>query len=122
MRKKPMFHKSSRRPVSIKLSLNNKFFANKVYNEILAYLAKFKNNRKHCEQEFLDITRDILENPDFNRLKEIKHHGATTIYAHVLRVAYISYKITRNRGLDFVSCARGALLHDFYLFDKKSKR
>lgn len=70
---------------------------------------------------FLDIIRDIIDHPAFGRLKEYGHHDAT-IYHHVRRVAYISYRICRKWNLDYRSAARGALLHDFFLYDWRTGR
>ena len=36
-------------------------------------------------------------------------------------VAYLSYRICRRFHLDYVSAARGALLHDLYLYDWHEK-
>lgn len=41
---------------------------------------------------------------------------------HALRVAWISYRATKLLGLDYRSAARGAMLHDFYLYDRKRHR
>jgi len=66
--------------------------------------------------EFYRLTRDILTHEEFLKLKGITHHGMTRFH-HSLRVAKISYKITKCLCLDYRKTARAALLHDFFLED-----
>lgn len=46
-------------------------------------------------------------------------HGDTTVLLHCMAVAYFSLKLIRQLGLqcDERSLVRGALLHDYYLYD-----
>lgn len=64
--------------------------------------------------EFINITYDILDNKEFNKLKNVVHHGMNR-YDHSLRVAIVSYSITKVLNLDYTKTARAALLHDFFL-------
>lgn len=65
------------------------------------------------DKEYLSIIDNILENNDFQKLKNIKHHNTTRLN-HSLKVSYYSYKIAKSLGLDYRDVARGGLLHDFY--------
>lgn len=65
------------------------------------------------DKNFELIIADILSDKDFNKIKEIKHHGLNRL-DHSLRVAYYSYKIARFLKLDYKAVARGGLLHDFF--------
>ena len=65
------------------------------------------------DKEYLSIIDNILENNDFQKLKNIKHHNTTRL-KHSLKVSYYSYKIAKVLGLDYRDVARGGLLHDFY--------
>ena len=76
---------------------------------------------KPTEREFRALIRDILDNPEYGRLREFYHHDSST-FVHALRVAWISYRATKLLGLDYRSAARGAMLHDFYLYDRKRHR
>lgn len=64
--------------------------------------------------EFMSIVEDILNSEDFNKLKNIEHHG-TTRYNHSIKVAYNAYKIAKRMKLDYNSVARAGLMHDFFL-------
>jgi uncharacterized protein len=72
--------------------------------------------RNSFEPEYYEIIRDIEEHEEFLKLKEYFHHNSS-IYAHVNDVAYLSYRICKFLKLDHNSAARGALLHDFFLYD-----
>lgn len=71
---------------------------------------------KQIEPEYLEIVGEILANGEYQRLKEFYHHSGT-IYEHLQYVSYLSYRIAKALGLDYRSAARGALLHDFFLYD-----
>ena len=72
--------------------------------------------------EYNDIVRDILNNREFSKLENYKHHGINRL-EHSKRVSFYSYKLCKKFKLDYVSAARGGLLHDFFKNDyKNSKR
>ncbi|PKN68309.1 MAG: hypothetical protein CVU54_15625 [Deltaproteobacteria bacterium HGW-Deltaproteobacteria-12] len=72
--------------------------------------------RMSFEPEYYEIIQDIEQHEEFLKLKEYFHHNSS-IYAHVQEVAYLSYRICKFLKLDYRSAARGALLHDFFLYD-----
>lgn len=80
----------------------------------------YQRYRQRWEREFLFITHDILTDPLFQKQKEFLHHTTST-YDHVLRVARISYALARLLSLDYADTARGALLHDFFLYDWRER-
>jgi uncharacterized protein len=70
------------------------------------------------DKEYDDIVKDILDNKEFNKLKEYKHHGITR-YDHVLRVSKWAYKVSKKWKLDYVSATRAGLLHDFFFVNNQ---
>ena len=72
--------------------------------------------RKPFEKEYYDLIADICEHEEFLKLKEYFHHNSS-IYHHVHDVAYLAYRISKYLKLDYRSATRGALLHDFFLYD-----
>ena len=62
------------------------------------------------------IVRDILENEEFQKTKDIVHHGHTR-YEHCLRVSLVSYYVSKVLHLNVKEVTRAALLHDFFLED-----
>ncbi|MCR5794659.1 MAG: phosphohydrolase [Solobacterium sp.] len=80
-------------------------------------------NADHKEaMEFLMIVSDITAADAYAELKKYVHHKTTNRYQHCLNVAWYSYLWAKNAGLDYRSAARGAMLHDFYLYDTKEFR
>jgi uncharacterized membrane protein len=74
------------------------------------------NGRRPFESEFNAIIKDILEHEEFLKLKNYYHHNSS-IYEHVQRVSYFSYRIAKFLKMNYRSAARGGLLHDFFLYD-----
>lgn len=72
-------------------------------------ISNFKNDK-----EYKKIIKDIFRNVEFKKLYNIEHHGISRM-EHSLKISYFSYKIAKILKMDYVSVARGALLHDFFL-------
>lgn len=77
---------------------------------------------KYSDEEFSSLIKDILDIKEFQKTIYIKHHGITR-YEHSLRVAYISYRITKFLRLNYKETTEAALLHDFFIdeLDNKNK-
>jgi len=92
------------------------------FNSLLTKLSvparSLKGRKKlhHIESEYMEIVSDILANAEYRKLQNFYHHS-TTIYEHLQYVSYLSYRMAKSLGLDYRSTARGALLHDFFLYD-----
>lgn len=67
--------------------------------------------------EFINIVKDIAGNEEYQKLKNFTHHIGNTRYQHCLNVAWYSYLWAKHAGLNYRSAARGAMLHDFFLYD-----
>lgn len=55
----------------------------------------------------------------FDQEKGLRQHGSTTVYAHSVNVARVSLKLSDKipLNIDNRSLIRGALLHDYFLYD-----
>ena len=95
---------------NIKKKINT--FLKSVQNKIILEM----KGRRPFEDEYYEAINDIYEHEEFLKLKEFFHHNSS-IYEHVQDVAYLSYRISKYLKLDYRSAARGALLHDFFLYD-----
>ena len=67
--------------------------------------------------EFKQIVNEICQNPKVKEMTNFMQHANTSCYEHCLRVAYYTYIICKKLNLDYVSATRGAMLHDFFLYD-----
>lgn len=72
------------------------------------------NHSVEHDYAYKKIVNHILQNEEFNKIKNIEHHGITR-FDHSLKVSYYSYKVAKFLKLDYVEVARGGLLHDFFL-------
>lgn len=72
------------------------------------------------DQEMLwEYGGDILRSPTMAREREIPQHGSTTCFDHSVAVALCSIRLARKWGwdVDWRSLVRGALLHDYFLYN-----
>ena len=67
----------------------------------------------------LKYGKDILKSKGMKAEKKFMHHGQTSCFLHSLRVAEVSAKIAYmlHINVDISSLIRGALLHDYFLYD-----
>lgn len=72
----------------------------------------------HNELVLLEIEK-LKVNTRFSESIKYMQHGNTSIYEHSIKVAYLSCKIARKLDIkvDYNSLIRGALLHDYFLYD-----
>jgi uncharacterized protein len=67
---------------------------------------------------FAKIAAPILGNAVFSQSKGYIQHGRISVYEHSLDVARLSFAMGRFFKItDMESLVRGALLHDFFLYD-----
>ena len=76
---------------------------------------------KIIDYRFTKVAGPIIESHQYEQTKYIKHHDES-VFEHSLKVAYYSYRIAYKSSLDWESCIRGALLHDFYLYKFKKRK
>lgn len=71
------------------------------------------------EKEFCALVRDIVCTKEFAAMKGYRHHIKGSVYDHSIKVAYLCYKHYKRFGADIElrELLRGALLHDYYLYD-----
>ena len=67
-------------------------------------------------EDFFTLAEDILTHPKFIA-QNAYHHHTSNLFEHALHVAYISYRVAVKFKLDTKTIIRGALLHDFFLYD-----
>lgn len=67
--------------------------------------------------------KNILESDNMQREKEFIQHGSVSVYDHSVSVAIECLKIVKylNIPVDLKSLVRGALLHDYFLYDWHEK-
>ncbi len=68
---------------------------------------------------FYQVANLITETEEFFKTKNYKAHGKVSVYEHSISVAKASfiYATQHEAKVDLCSLIRGALLHDYYLYD-----
>ena len=82
----------------------------------------FRLNKRQ-QKFFENCVGELLASPKVREMGKYIQHGDTTTLTHCIYVAYISYALCCRLGLRFDerSLIRGALLHDFFLYDWHKK-
>ncbi len=66
---------------------------------------------------YLECVKDLLSDAMVLSMENFIQHGDVTCLDHCVQVSYMSFRISKRLKLDYRSVARGALLHDFFLYD-----
>jgi uncharacterized protein len=67
----------------------------------------------------MEAAADILSSSEMQKSKSHVQHGRVSVYSHSVAVAKYSVAFARKMRIkvDYRSLVRGALLHDFFLYD-----
>lgn len=76
--------------------------------------------QEYTNNEFYWLIKPIIDNKEYQKIKQIAHHG-TTRYDHSMRVAYYTYIVTKFLHLEYQDTTKAALLHDFFTDEVKDK-
>lgn len=74
------------------------------------------------DNEYKKIISDLINNPVVKSMEQYRQHGYVSCLEHCIYVSYNSYLICKRLGLNYHASARGALLHDFFLYDWHTSR
>lgn len=67
--------------------------------------------------EFKNIIQNLIDSEVVQDMKLYKQHCNVNCYEHCLETSYYSYILAKKWKCDDVSMARGAMLHDLFLYD-----
>lgn len=77
-----------------------------------------ENELKFLEdKEYESYIDDLIHSEVVLSMKKYIQHGTTTCLDHCINVSYYGYRLAKAWHLDAKAVARGALLHDFFLYD-----
>lgn len=90
----------------------------------MAFFSFRRLRRFHGETvtEFYTHIRPLLEHPQVQALGGYIQHNCHSRLNHCLDVAYFSFFIAKLLRWDCKSAARGGLLHDLFLYDRKEDK
>lgn len=83
---------------------------------ILLDLVKIYKNK-----EFIKIIDDIISNDTVKKMRDFRQHSYTSCFDHCLEASYYCFLICKKLKLDYVSAARGAMLHDLFLYNWRKR-
>ncbi len=68
---------------------------------------------------YYDTVRELIKSPDVKILKNIPQHDGNNTLNHCIDVAKVSFALAERlkMRIDERTLARGAILHDYYLYD-----
>lgn len=73
--------------------------------------------------QFDQICEGIIDTEEYRSMKDYPSHADVSCYTHSINVARDCYKFSQKHSVscDVQSLVRGALLHDYYLYDWHDK-
>ena len=80
-----------------------------------------RKEERENDTEYLMLINDIVQHIDIQRLDDSWHHD-NSILGHVETVSYLSYRICKRLNLDYKSAARGSLLYNLSLYDRRDNQ
>lgn len=72
--------------------------------------------------EYKLCVNELIFHQSVQAMKRYPHHSSITCYKHCIHVSFYSYLLCKIFLLDYKSAARGALLHDLFLYDWKNTK
>lgn len=84
-------------------------------------MTKKLNEKIQKDEEFQNIIRELINNETVLEMKKYRQHYETDCFEHCYRASYYCYKICKKLRMDYISAAKGAMLHDLFLYDWREK-
>jgi len=93
--------------------------------DIMSYtqVVKLKTKSKIDLEMFSQTFNQLCKNTRLLQTRAYTHHFGTSLLRHSVNVAYVSVFISKllRLNIDYIQLTRGALLHDYYLYDCHDK-
>ena len=77
------------------------------------------SSKSEAYKTFTELARPILDDPNFQSMKQYVQHGKVTTYEHCMDVAWTAFCLNRrlHLGVKESELVTACLLHDYYLYD-----
>ncbi|MGN1133461.1 MAG: HDIG domain-containing metalloprotein [Oscillospiraceae bacterium] len=86
-----------------------------------AFGSKYYIDSSAEADEYYGYVKDLLDSDIVNQMKNYTHHYSTTCFQHCLNVSYYNYLLCRKLRLNTRDAARAGMLHDLFLYDRKTR-
>ena len=73
------------------------------------------------DTDFINIIKDLINNNTVRQMQNYRQHYQTSCFDHCLIASYYCYIYCKKLNLDYISCARAAMLHDLFLYDWRKR-
>jgi len=73
--------------------------------------------RCFSNEDYTACISDLISHEMVWSMKNYMQHANISCLEHSFYVSYVSYTVCKRLKLDYISAARGGLLHDFFLYD-----
>lgn len=75
------------------------------------------------DELYMETVEELARDPRLLQMRQYRQHGSSNTYEHSLHVAVGAYNLARmfHIRVSEKEMARGAMLHDFYLYDISDK-
>ena len=83
----------------------------------------FRRKNVNDRELFDETIRSLEQDPDIRKMSEFSQHSGNNTLQHVKNVADVSFRTANRLGIDVdeSALARGAMLHDYYLYSTKDE-
>ena len=87
-------------------------------------MMRYRVDRDKDQEQFWETFLALRENPLVQELKKYPNHKISNLYDHSSRVAVCAYNLSRRFSVPIngKSLAKGAMLHDFYLYHARANK
>lgn len=68
-------------------------------------------------EEYRLLVSELLEHPKVREMEMYIQHGSVSCLSHCVYVSWVSWRLAKFLKLRHAEVARGALLHDMFLYD-----
>ena len=71
--------------------------------------------------DFYVVMSELIHDPKILQMKNYAQHNSSNTFKHSVHVALTAYRLSKifHLKIDESSLAKGAMLHDFYLYDAR---
>ena len=94
-------------------------FLKSIISSVLAasVISYFMKDQEKAYNEFHYCLGDMLSNKDVRQMDRYIQHSDISCLRHCMHVSFVSFLICKKFHLNARDAARGALLHDMFLYD-----
>lgn len=95
---------------------------NKMVRKAMGSRIDISNSENPKAALYMDCVGDLLRNEEVKSLDNFEQHIGTSRLQHSVNVSYYSFLISKFLHCDYRSAARAGILHDLYMYDRRTDK